>query len=84
MAGDLNTHDQVYGLFTNFTWTKENLVAEEMNLVKHWSTPYTDVFSGLLSYVLVTVRLFPFLSAIYFVQRIKTDQILDFSSSSPS
>ncbi|XP_011149998.1 chloride channel protein 2 isoform X2 [Harpegnathos saltator] len=54
MAGDLNTHDQVYGLFTNFTWTKENLVAEEMNIVKHWSTPYTDVFSGLLSYVLVT------------------------------
>lgn len=56
MAGDLNTHDQVHGLFTNFTWTKENLVAEEMNIVKHWSTPYTDVFSGLLGYVLFTVR----------------------------
>jgi len=56
MAGDLNTHDQVYGLFTNFTWTKENLGVEEMNIVKHWSTPYTDVFSGLLSFVLVTVR----------------------------
>ncbi|EZA49145.1 hypothetical protein DMN91_005253 [Ooceraea biroi] len=54
MAGDLNTHDQVYGLFTNFTWTKENLGVEEMNIVKHWSTPYTDVFSGLLSFVLVT------------------------------
>lgn len=55
MAGDLNTHDQVYGLFTNFTWTKENLGVEEMNIVKHWSTPYTDVFSGLLSFVLITV-----------------------------
>ncbi|XP_032669295.1 chloride channel protein 2 isoform X1 [Odontomachus brunneus] len=54
MAGDLNTHDQVYGLFTNFTWTKKNLVAEEMNIVKHWSTPYTDVFSGLLGFVLFT------------------------------
>ncbi|XP_012233743.1 chloride channel protein 2 isoform X5 [Linepithema humile] len=54
MAGDLNTHDQVHGLFTNFTWTKEHLGAEEMNIVKHWSTPYTDVFSGLLSFVLVT------------------------------
>lgn len=56
MAGDLNTHDQVVGLFTNFTWTKENLSVEEMNIVKHWSTSYTDVFSGLLSFVLVTVR----------------------------
>jgi len=56
MAGDLNTHDQVIGLFTNFTWTKKNLSAEEMNIVKHWSTVYTDVFSGLLSFVLVTVR----------------------------
>ncbi|XP_050460318.1 chloride channel protein 2 isoform X2 [Cataglyphis hispanica] len=54
MAGDQNTHDQVYGLFTNFTWTQENLGVEEMNIVKHWSTPYTDVFSGLLSFVLVT------------------------------
>lgn len=57
MAGDLNTHDQVFGLFTNFTWTKVNLSVEEMNIVKHWSTSYTnDVFSGLLSFVLVTVR----------------------------
>ncbi|XP_012539647.1 chloride channel protein 2 isoform X2 [Monomorium pharaonis] len=54
MAGDLNTHDQVFGLFTNFTWTKKNLSVEEMNIVKHWSTSYTDVFSGLLSFVLVT------------------------------
>ncbi|KAK2577238.1 hypothetical protein KPH14_003384 [Odynerus spinipes] len=54
MAGDLNTHDQVYGLFTNFTWTKENLGVEEMNIVKHWSTPYTDVFTGLLGFVLFT------------------------------
>ena len=56
MAGDLNTHDQVFGLFTNFTWTKENLSVEEMNIVKHWSTSYTDVFSGLFSFVLFTVR----------------------------
>ncbi|KYM87521.1 PREDICTED: chloride channel protein 2 [Atta cephalotes] len=54
MAGDLNTHDQVFGLFTNFTWTKENLSVEEMNIVKHWSTSYTDVFSGLFSFVLFT------------------------------
>nr|XP_012139671.1 PREDICTED: chloride channel protein 2 isoform X2 [Megachile rotundata] len=50
MAGDLNTHDQVYGLFTNFTWTKQELGVEEMNIVKHWSTAYTDVFIGLLGF----------------------------------
>ncbi|XP_076183034.1 chloride channel protein 2 isoform X5 [Ptiloglossa arizonensis] len=54
MAGDLNTHDQVYGLFTNFTWTKQELGVEEMNTVKHWSTAYTDVFTGLLGFVAFT------------------------------
>ena len=56
MAGDLNTHDQVHGLFTNFTWTRENLSVEEVNVVKHWATKYTDVFVGLLSFTLFTVR----------------------------
>ena len=56
MAGDLNTHDQVHGLFTNFTWTKGNLSVEEVNVVKHWATEYTDVFVGLLLYTLFTVR----------------------------
>ncbi|XP_017798784.1 PREDICTED: chloride channel protein 2 isoform X1 [Habropoda laboriosa] len=54
MAGDLNTHDQVYGLFTNFTWTKQELGVEEMNIVKHWSTTYTDVFIGLFGFVAFT------------------------------
>lgn len=56
MAGDLNTHDQVYGLFTNFTWTKQELGVEEMNIVKHWSTVYTDVFIGLIGFVAFTVN----------------------------
>lgn len=54
MAGDLNTHDQVYGLFTNFTWTKQELGVEEMNMVKHWSTAYTDVFIGLVGFIAFT------------------------------
>lgn len=58
MAGDLNTHDQVHGLFTNFTWTKENLNVEEVNIVKHWVTQNTDVFIGLLSFTLFTVGIF--------------------------
>lgn len=58
MAGDLNTHDQVYGLFTNFTWTKQELGVEEMNIVKHWSTVYTDVFIGLIGFVAFTVNIY--------------------------
>lgn len=58
MAGDLNTHDQVHGLFTNFTWTKTDLNVEEMNVVRHWATPYTDVFTGLFSFALVTVSVY--------------------------
>ena len=56
MAGDLNTHDQVHGLFTNFTWTKEDLNVEERNIVKHWATEHTDVFVGLLSFTVFTVK----------------------------
>ncbi|XP_011503467.1 PREDICTED: chloride channel protein 2 [Ceratosolen solmsi marchali] len=54
MAGDLNTHDQVHGLFTNFTWTKDDLNVEERNIVKHWSTERSDVFVGLLSFTVFT------------------------------
>lgn len=54
MAGDLTTHEQVLGLFVNFTWTKPELTVGEMNVVKHWSTIYTNVFTGLLTYVAFT------------------------------
>ncbi|XP_074107316.1 chloride channel protein 2 isoform X1 [Cotesia typhae] len=54
MAGELNTHNQVQGLFTNFTWTKSGLSVEEMSVVQHWSTPYSDVFVGLFAYALFT------------------------------
>lgn len=56
MAGDLNTHDQVHALFSNFTWTKLDLNVEERNVVKHWSTENTDVFVGLVSFIAFTVR----------------------------
>ncbi|XP_049954141.1 chloride channel protein 2 isoform X1 [Schistocerca serialis cubense] len=52
MAGDLNTHDQVAGLFTNFTWTKEWLSVEEQEVVNHWRTPYTSVFVSLAGFTI--------------------------------
>ncbi|XP_065333405.1 chloride channel protein 2 isoform X1 [Cloeon dipterum] len=54
MAADLSTHDQVSGLFTNFTWTKENLTVEEIDVVRHWTTNYTDVHFSLASFTLFT------------------------------
>ncbi|XP_046593725.1 chloride channel protein 2 isoform X2 [Neodiprion lecontei] len=54
MAGDLTTHEQVLGLFVNFTWSKPELTVLEMNVLQHWSSAYTDVFVGLFSYVAFT------------------------------
>ncbi|XP_046388318.1 chloride channel protein 2 isoform X3 [Ischnura elegans] len=54
MAADLHTHDQVVGLFTNFTWTKEDLTVEEADVVRHWTTPYTDVFVSLAAFLAFT------------------------------
>nr|CAD7432037.1 unnamed protein product [Timema monikensis] len=51
MAGDLNSHDQVVGLFSNFTWTKEDLSVEEVEIVRHWVTRNTDVFVSLTGFM---------------------------------
>ncbi|XP_039291627.1 chloride channel protein 2 isoform X2 [Nilaparvata lugens] len=54
MAGDLNTHDQVAGLFSNFTWTKGYLTVEEAEILRHWTTNHTDVFVSLAGFILFT------------------------------
>ncbi|XP_054267623.1 chloride channel protein 2-like isoform X2 [Macrosteles quadrilineatus] len=54
MAGDLNTHDQVAGLFSNFTWTKGYLTVEEADTLRHWTTKNTDVFVSLCGFMLYT------------------------------
>ncbi|XP_066997204.1 chloride channel protein 2 isoform X2 [Anabrus simplex] len=52
MAADLNSHDQVSGLFTNFTWTKRDLTVEEAEIVRHWTTPHTGVFVSLAGFII--------------------------------
>ncbi|KAL1115624.1 hypothetical protein AAG570_005914 [Ranatra chinensis] len=54
MAGDLNTHDQVAGLFSNFTWKKENFTVEEAEVLRHWKTEHTDPFVSLAGFTLFT------------------------------
>lgn len=55
IAGELSTHEQVMQMFTNFTWTKDDLTVEQAAIVKNWTTPYTSVFVNLVFYILFTV-----------------------------
>lgn len=55
IAGELSTHEQVHQLFSNFTWTKEDLTVEQATIVTNWSTNYTDIFFHLGSFLLFTV-----------------------------
>lgn len=55
MAGDLTTHDQVASLFSNFTWTRQNLTVEEQAMLNHWETPYSGVLINLSAFVAFTV-----------------------------
>ncbi|KRT78773.1 hypothetical protein AMK59_7172, partial [Oryctes borbonicus] len=54
MAGDLTTHQQVINLFSNFTWTKSNFTVEELDVLNHWTTPYSGVWVSLIGFVLFT------------------------------
>ncbi|XP_065159562.1 chloride channel protein 2 isoform X3 [Atheta coriaria] len=54
MAGDLTTHDQVASLFSNFTWTRQNLTVEEQAMLNHWETPYSGVLINLSAFVAFT------------------------------
>lgn len=55
MAGELSTHDQVTQLFSNFTWTNNDLTVEQDTLVNNWRTDSTNVFVSLTGYLLFTV-----------------------------
>ncbi|CAG9814810.1 unnamed protein product [Phaedon cochleariae] len=51
LAGDLNTHDQVSALFSNFTWTKANVTVMQSELLGHWRTEWTAVWVNLSCYI---------------------------------
>ncbi|XP_073840627.1 chloride channel protein 2 isoform X8 [Musca autumnalis] len=54
IAGELGTHEQVSQLFSNFTWSRDDLTVEQAAIVTHWVTPYTNVFINLTCYVIFT------------------------------
>ncbi|XP_053698498.1 chloride channel protein 2-like [Sabethes cyaneus] len=41
-AGELNGHDHFHQLFSNFTWSKQNLDPHEADIVSNWTTPQTS------------------------------------------
>nr|XP_023018406.1 chloride channel protein 2 [Leptinotarsa decemlineata] len=52
LAGDLNTHEQVSALFSNFTWTRANLTVAQDRILAHWRTPWTGVIVTLVCHIL--------------------------------
>lgn len=42
--------NQVHELFSNFSWSKDNLTMEQAEIVKNWSTPWTGVLVNLALY----------------------------------
>lgn len=44
-------------LFANFTWSSDNLNANEMEVLKHWTTPHSGVFVSLTGFMISTVSL---------------------------
>lgn len=60
MAGNLNGHDQVSNLFSNFTWSNSNLTVAEAAVVENWTTKYTGIFCNLsvyMGYQVLTVQM---------------------------
>lgn len=62
IAGELNTHEQIHHLFTNFTWNANELTVEQATIVNQWSTEYTNVFFHLSAYFLYSVLKFNMIS----------------------
>ncbi|XP_034488309.1 chloride channel protein 2-like isoform X3 [Drosophila innubila] len=54
LAGELSTHEQVTQLFSNFTWSREDLTVEQAAVVTHWTTNLTSVFGNLVCYTIFT------------------------------
>merc|ERR1719167_239291 len=57
MSADVNTHDQIHALFSNYTWAQDeaDLSVDEYDHIKHWKDPYTQsIFVSLTCYIFST------------------------------
>ncbi|CAH1118309.1 unnamed protein product [Phaedon cochleariae] len=51
MASEIAAGPQVVNLFSNFTWTKDNLTVNQREVVSHWTTEHTSIYINLAVYV---------------------------------
>ncbi|XP_018575781.1 chloride channel protein 2 [Anoplophora glabripennis] len=51
MAAQIAPGTQVIELFSNFTWTKENLTVTQTQVVSHWSTEWSGIYTSLVVYI---------------------------------
>lgn len=57
VASDIPAGIQVMNLFSNYSWTRENLTVEQQSVVSHWTTNWGNVYVNLMSYFFFQVRL---------------------------
>ncbi|KAJ8939734.1 hypothetical protein NQ314_011020, partial [Rhamnusium bicolor] len=51
MAAQIAPGVQVQELFSNFTWTKENLTVAQNEVVSHWSTQWSGIYTSLVVFM---------------------------------
>nr|CAI5838830.1 unnamed protein product [Callosobruchus analis] len=50
LASDIPGGAQVIGLFSNFTWTERNHTVQEQEVLRHWTTKWTGIYTSLVVY----------------------------------
>ncbi|KAL1501250.1 hypothetical protein ABEB36_006609 [Hypothenemus hampei] len=51
MASDINGKQQLVDLFSNFTWTTENHTVEQQEVLRHWTTHWSGIFTSLVVFM---------------------------------
>ena len=55
MASTLTTQQQVISLFSNFTWSRDDLSVEQEDMIAQWRNQHTNIFVSLGIFSVITV-----------------------------
>jgi len=55
MASDITPKDQVVQLFSNFTWSQGNHTVVQQDILRHWTTKRTGIYTSLVVYLFYQV-----------------------------
>jgi hypothetical protein len=59
MASTLTTQQQVISLFSNFTWSRDDLSVEQEDMIAQWRNQHTNIFVSLGIFSVITVSFCP-------------------------